>query len=192
MEHQVIKFSEAVRYKENPFLENEVLKIDRGTKTIIAGSTRKILVDTDSGEAEAIALLHKSKEVDRNKFVKLFINEVQALFDLSKCGLKVFGFVLTALRINDAKIYINISQLCQYCGYKQRNQAYKGLGELMANKIIAMSSDPNLWFINPNVVFNGDRIAFVKEYRLKQPETDHKQIEMFERMEPNNKADEQI
>jgi hypothetical protein len=163
---KLIKIRDAERHKKNPFLSDEVLKLDTVKKTVIAGSTKKILVDTDTGEAEGMTMIHRYKEVDKTQFVKLFIQEVESLFDLSRSGLKVFGFVLQSMRINTDEIYISMPQLMAFCGYKQKNQAYKGLSELMANKIIAMSQNPNLWFVNPNIVFNGDRVAFVKEYRL--------------------------
>jgi hypothetical protein len=160
--------SQAVKYKTNPFIEDEIFQLNTGKKTIIVGSNRKVLVDSESGEIEAVTMLHKFKEVDKEIFVKLFIGEVQSLFDLSKSGLKVFGYILQTLRINEGTIYLNIPDMMTYCNYKSKMQCYRGLTELLANKIIAMSSQPNLWFINPKIVFNGDRIAFVKEYRLKQ------------------------
>ncbi|HUM53516.1 MAG TPA: hypothetical protein PK431_16980 [Chitinophagales bacterium] len=162
-----VKLRNAEKYSKNPFLTDEILKIDSGKKMIIAGSTKQVLVDTDSGQIDGITLLHKYKEVDRTQFVKLYVNEIQSLFDLSKTGLKVFGFVVNSMRINTDEIYISITKLMQYCGYRNKTQVYKGLAELIGNKIIAMSEDTNLWYVNPNVVFNGDRIAFVKEYRLK-------------------------
>lgn len=164
---RLVKLRNAEKYSKNPFLSDEVLKIDSGKKVIMAGSTKQVLVNTDTGETEGITLLHKYKEVDRSQFVKLYVNEIQSLFDLSKTGLKVFGFVVNSMRINTDEIYISINKLMQYCGYRNKTQAYKGLSELIGNKIIAMSQDANLWYVNPNVVFNGDRIAFVKEYRLK-------------------------
>ncbi len=63
-----------------------------------------------------------------------------------------------------------------YCGYKSKMQCYRGLGELLANKIIAMSDQPNLWFINPKIVFNGDRIAFIKQYKITENNKKGKQL----------------
>jgi hypothetical protein len=162
------KVSEAVKYKINPFIADGVFQIDKGKKTIIAGTTKQVLVDSETGSVEGITLLHKYKEIDKEVFVKLFVGEIQSLFELSKTGLKVFGYILQTLRINEGTIYLNILEVMKYCGYKSKIQCYRGLGELLSNKIIAMSDQPNLWFINPKIVFNGDRIAFVKEYRLKE------------------------
>lgn len=173
-----IKVSEATKYDKSPFLNSEVLTIDKGKKTIIAGSTKEVLINPETGEVTGAAILHKYKEVDKEQFVKLFIGEVSALFDLTKPGLKVFGYLLQALPINKGEVYIHIPDLIQYCNYSHKNQVYRGLGELIANKIIAMSNRPNVWFINPTIVFNGDRIAFVKEYRLKQSEPLPEQLKL--------------
>lgn len=176
---EIIKgVSQAEKYKTNPFA-SDVFNIEKGKKSVIAGTTKQVLVDTDTGAVEGITLLHKYKEVDKEQFVKLYIEEISSLFELSKTGLKVFGFVLKALRINSAEIYIDISELMQFCEYKQKNQVYKGLAELIANKIIAMSIRPNLWFINPSIIFNGDRVVFAKEYRIKTATQKPKQLTAF-------------
>jgi hypothetical protein len=70
--------------------------------------------------------------------------------------------------MNEAQIYLNIHKLVEYAEWTNTTQAYKGLGELIANSIIAPSCQPNIWFINPNVIFNGDRIAFIREFRMKE------------------------
>lgn len=162
------KLKEVGKFETNPFLDEGVLTIKRGKSTIIAGSTKKVMVDTETGEAEGVAILHKFKEVDRDQFIKLYLGEMKSLFELSKTGLKAFGYVLTCMRINDAEIYLNVTSMVEFCGWSTTSQAYRGIGELIVNKIIAQSINPNLWYINPNVIFNGDRIAFIKEYRLKQ------------------------
>lgn len=166
-----------IKYTENPFLSSDVLKIDQGKRQIIAGTTKDILVNSETGETEGLTLLAKYKEVDKTQFVKLFINEVSLLFDLSKAGIKVFGYVLQCLQINKDEIYISIPKLMEYCNYKSKFQAYKGLSELITNKIIAMSSNNYLWYINPNVVFNGDRIMFIKQYRIKE-KNNNKQLSL--------------
>ena len=163
------KISGVEKYVKNPFLEDGVLTIKKGKSTVIAGSTKKVMIDTETGEAEGLVLLHKYKEVDKDQFIKLYLGEIKSLFELSKTGLKAFGYVISCMRINDAEIYLNVSNMCSFCGWSTTTtQVYLGLGELIKNKIIAPSVNSNLWFINPNVIFNGDRIAFIKEYKLKQ------------------------
>jgi len=184
---KVSKVSETKKFTNNPFLNNNgnFVKLDRGKKTIIAGSTKKIIVDSETGEMEGVTIMHKYKEVDRSAFIKFFVEEISALFGLTKTGLKTFGYILTCLRINNDSIYIHIPKLMIYAKWGSSVMAYRGLGELIANKIIAPSVEPNIWFINPNIVFNGDRIAFVKELLIKKEVPLPKQLEAFPEDENN-------
>lgn len=176
---KIKRISEVQKYEENPFIQGGVLIMKKGKTTVIAGSTKKVLIDTESGEMEGVALLHRFKEVDRDQFVKLYLGEVKSLFDLSRTGLKAFAYVLSCMRINDAEIYLNVNSMVKFCEWTTTAQAYRGIGELIANNIIAPSIRANLWYINPNVIFNGDRIAFIKEYRLKQSSPSAKQLNAF-------------
>jgi len=178
-ETKIVKLSQTQKYETSPFVGQDYLKIDRQKRTIIAGSTNKILMDSTTGETEGITLMHKYKEVDKTTFVKLFVDEVSALFDLTKAGLKTFGYILSCLEPNKDTIYIYLPGLMEFAKWNSTKQVYRGLGELIANKIIAPSVMPNIWFINPNIVFNGDRIAFVKEYRLKKELPEPKQLRAF-------------
>jgi hypothetical protein len=177
---QLMKVSEAQKYTTSPFID-DVFKIDSKKKTIIAGRTNKILVDSETGESEGICLLHRYKEVDQEKFVKLYLAEVSSLFELTKTGLKVFGYIVSVLQINSHMVYLHIPDLMTYCEYKSKVPVYRGLGELLSNKIIAMSTKTGWWYVNPNIIFNGDRIAFIKEYRL----TPVKKLQKSEQMVMN-------
>ena len=165
---KIIRLTASKKYEFNPFIEGGVLKIDKGKKTIIAGGTKDVMMNTETGEVTGMALLHRVKEIDKTQFIKIYIDEVKSLFDLSKTGIRTFNYILTCMRMNEAQIYLNIHKLVEYAEWTNTTQAYKGLGELIANSIIAPSCQPNIWFINPNVIFNGDRIAFIREFRMKE------------------------
>ncbi|MDK7255130.1 hypothetical protein QP437_09695, partial [Haemophilus sp. UMB1048] len=47
---------------------------------------------------------------------------------------------------------------------------YRGLKELLEKKMIAKSVKKYIFYINPAIVFNGDRARFVKEIRIKEEE----------------------
>ena len=156
------------KHSINPFLMDDgVIKIERGKKAIIMGGTKDILVDQETGETKALGVLAKYQEVDRTKFVKIYVNEIKNIFDLSTTGYKVFAYLLTCIKINNDEIYLNIQDCVDFCKWKATVQVYRGLGELMKNEIIAQSKKSNIWFINPNIIFNGDRFAFIKQYTLK-------------------------
>ena len=49
-----------------------------------------------------------------------------------------------------------------------RQAIYKGLAELVQSEIIARGPNEYNWFINPLIVFNGDRVSFTKTYVRKK------------------------
>ena len=48
------------------------------------------------------------------------------------------------------------------------NSIWIGLGSLVEEKIIARGPAESLYFINPMIAFNGDRVTFAKTYVKKQ------------------------
>ena len=171
---EIAKMSKSIKYEENPFLvdndEGIVKGMRVGTKGTIVAGTNDILLDSKTSEVKAHSVIISQKEVDRDKFVKIYLTEISALFDLSKTGIRMFSYVMQVLKINKATIYISVQDAIDYCHYKTKSSVYKGLGELISNKIIAMSTRPNLWHINPSIIFNGDRVTFVKDIRVKDKE----------------------
>jgi hypothetical protein len=47
----------------------------------------------------------------------------------------------------------------EYTQYKSDKAIYKGLAELVQSEIIARGPNEYNWFINPLIVFNGDRVC---------------------------------
>ena len=47
---------------------------------------------------------------------------------------------------------------------------YRGLKELLEKKMIAKSVKRYIFYINPAIIFNGDRARFVKEIKIKEEE----------------------
>ena len=61
----------------------------------------------------------------------------------------------------------------------------RGMRELTEKGFIAATTVQGLYWLNPSFVWNGDRLAFVKEYRKasnkpKAEQIDTKTIDMFE------------
>ena len=56
-----------------------------------------------------------------------------------------------------------------------RTTYFKGMKELVENNFIAETMIQNYYFINLGVIFNGDRLSFVKSYTL----TESKQANMI-------------
>ena len=69
---------------------------------------------------------------------------------------------------------------CQeYTKYRSIQPIYNGLSALIANGIIARGYNENVYFINPMIVFNGDRVTFAKTYIRKKKASDPNQASLF-------------
>jgi predicted transcriptional regulator of viral defense system len=60
--------------------------------------------------------------------------------------------------------YIDYEEAKQITGYSADNIIRTGLSSLVEQGIIARSRNPYKYYINPLVVFNGDRITFAETY----------------------------
>jgi len=65
----------------------------------------------------------------------------------------------------------------EFCEWGTVQNCYKGMKELYLAKIIAPTITYGFWFINPNVLFNGNRLMIIDEYQrwdnINAPEMEH-------------------
>lgn len=129
-----------------------------------------MLVSRDGGEITApIAGFWEAEEVDSTRFIKLFVNGVKALKELTGAGTKVFEVLYLRVQDNIGKdrIFMSYSDLDQKLTPMSHSTYKRGLSELIEKKFIAATPTQGWYWLNPDFVFNGDRLAFVKEFRLK-------------------------
>ena len=63
-----------------------------------------------------------------------------------------------------------------YTGYKTAKPIYEGLSYLIASEIIARGRADNIYYINPLIVFNGNRVTFAKSYVKRKKIENKKQM----------------
>lgn len=146
--------------------------LDVKTKTRRVTNKRgdMMLVSRDGGEITApIAGFWEAEEVDSTRFIKLFVNGVKALKELTGAGTKVFEVLYLRVQDNIGKdrIFMSYSDLDQKLTPMSHSTYKRGLSELIEKKFIAATPTQGWYWLNPDFVFNGDRLAFVKEFRLK-------------------------
>lgn len=181
-----LKLSDFQRNKENPFMkqaiegiENHVVKKYKSS----TGSDKKAVVavaDTDTGEVFKTSFIRQI-EVDEEQFAKLYLSNFAAFFDLSTAAIRVFGYIMTCMKPKNDMIMFILEDCLEYTKYTSKGTVYRGLAELVKAEIIARGINENLWFINPLIVFNGDRVTFAKTYVRKKTLTSKKQRETEER-----------
>jgi hypothetical protein len=166
-------------YDENPFMAETQTR----TRKIINKRGNMMLINGETGEIQSrIAGFWESEEVDSTKFVKLFIHGVKALAGLSSAGTKMFEvlYLIVQSSINKDRIFISLSEIDQNSTPMSEATYTRGMRELIQKGFIAATMTQGWYWLNPAYVWNGDRLAFVKEYRkesIRKIKEDIKKIE---------------
>ena len=157
------------RHRENPFWNPTDVKV--GNKFIrVAGG----LHVSDDGESVKHGGIHIVTEIDKEEFVKLYTKNMRVFFDLKPTTQRLLQVVLKAVQDapNADCIYmhwLSVEEYLQLHGLKMSKASFhNALNELLAKKFIAKSIEPHKFWINPHLFFNGDRMTFVREYRIKK------------------------
>lgn len=171
------------RHKTNPFLEAAHQHTKSGMKRISNASGDRMMVVSGDGEVMATAGFWQAQEVDKTQFVKLYVNGVKAFQDLTAAGAKVFALLYMQVMNGIGKdvVYLSFSEVDQEVTPLSKPTFMRGMKELLEKHFIAETMTTGKYFINPDYMFNGDRLAFVKEYRLagSKPGRDPRTIDAF-------------
>ena len=178
MKEKIISVKDYKAYRENPFLND--LNIPLVPKSNMYLSKDKNIINLKTGEIdEDVLLTGKRKYVDGEQFVKIFVNEMKALFELSNSAQKIFYYMLSQIKYNDLLI-LDFQECLRNTGYKSKNPVFKALAELMKHEFIAKTPNQFVYWINPKVFYKGDRLIVVKEYRkAKHKRIIPNQIDLF-------------
>lgn len=156
--------------RENPFLQQAIEEVDKHIvhkwKNTV-GSDKKaisLVVSPDTGEVVGQTTFMRQIEVDDDKFTKLYLNQFQQFFDLTTAGIRVFGYIMTCMKPRTDMIFFKLKDCMEYTKYVSKVSVYKGLTELVQAGIIARGDTDYLYFVNPLIIWNGDRARFVTEY----------------------------
>lgn len=165
-------FMSAERYKTNPFLQDMIIPVKgRQVRLSALGKDENILVNQNTGEVHGTHVT-TYKRVDGEQFVKLFTANIALTFDLSAQGIKAFTVLMWAIQhraIAKDEIYLDTHTREDFIeAHEGKDKPLRlsqptfarGLAELTKAQIIAKTLRQGIYWINPNFVFNGDRIAF--------------------------------
>lgn len=175
------------RYDHNPFVGDE-LDLPVATKQVKVsklGKDDNVLVNRGTGEELGTHVV-TYKKVDAQEFVKLFTANIALTFELKAAGIKAFNVLIWIVQkkgIQRDLVVLDKYTLEDFLAHhtdrtpplKLSVSTFKrGIKELEDAKIIAKNLRPGWYYINPNFVFNGDRIAFSTVIEKKSPEDEKK------------------
>lgn len=157
------------RYETNPFLENMIVPVKgRQVRLSRLGRDDNVLVNQTTGEVLGTHVT-TYKPVDGEQFVKLFTANIGLAFDLTSAGIKAFTVLMWSVQSNAlAKDEVILDAVTLERFLRDQNSKKqlslttfrRGIAELTRGQIVAKTTRKGSYFINPNFVFNGDRIAF--------------------------------
>ena len=179
--------------RENPFLQQLTVPV-KSRSQAVATNKNDIIVNTITGEQKDGALFLASKKtVDSEEFAKVFQGAMATLFGLSKAAQRVFNYLLFITRPSQDTLLFRIEDCKQATTYNSIQTIYSGLAELLDNQFIAKSDITNVYFINPQIFYKGDRLIILREYRRKKvKENNPAQLAMWTEEGAKEKVDQFI
>lgn len=161
-------------YRTNPSVP-DANEISRAKRVQIGDTHKGFVVDNGTGEilGRGAAFAYEFEEVDKERFVKLYLAGLKQASGLSKAGLAVFEIVYSALRESPGKDTVNLSQDESVLAPATFR---RGLRELLEKEFLFRSPYDGTFFVNIRFMFNGDRLAFVKGYQLKNSDSPQGQL----------------
>lgn len=183
---KVKKITDFEKNTENPFLKQAVQQIQSGIVKKYkntSGTSKNAILQAVNSEGELVG--HTSFiqqiEVDEQKFTKIYLSQFSSFFELNSQSIKVFGYIMTKLIPKQDFFYFDLEECLNYTDYKSPQSVYNGLSGLISSSIIARGKKDYLYYINPMVFFNGDRVTFAKTYVKKQKiKLDPNQIDLLD------------
>lgn len=128
------------------------------------------LVITNGTDSQSVASVTTTYAVDKEQFCKLYLGAVEAMVPLTSAGRKVFVVLYTQLRKNIGKDMVPMAFLhVNEVSIQIKQGTYtKGVRDLYDNGFIApVEGLVNMWWVNPDYIFNGSRLNINNTYVLK-------------------------
>ena len=152
----------------NPFMDEAIIEGKFKDKKAYKGKNVSNIITNDGTiEEETTMVFSAAKEVDSSLFIKIFLNNVNVLFNLNKSGQKVLAWIIQEKLLikNSDIVHITLKHFTMSSAYSRRVY-YAGIPNLLENRILAKKGISNdTYFLNPAVIFNGNRIACINTYK---------------------------
>jgi hypothetical protein len=156
-------------YRTNPSVPQASNMATRARRINVPGGKGSVIVDGTTGEIKGIGGMGFwwEEEVDSTRFVKLFLDGIKQAAGLSKTGIQVFELVYNEMRANPSVDEIKLNQyVARDHGISDRTYQ-RGVRELLEKEFLYRSPSDGVFFVNIRFMFNGDRLAFVRSYHVR-------------------------
>lgn len=176
------------RFPTNPFFD--YLEVREKDKMIFA-KTDALVTNEKTGEVMGQQVIATFKKVDSEKFVKIFTDKISTILDLSRAGHKLLTIILSLIQrqsMNTDILMMPMSDAqaeAKKNGFSLSKRTYdRAISDIIKHGILARHYSPNMYFINPAIIYNGDRtkITFVEQYEI-MPKEEYAQQSLLDELE---------
>ena len=136
-----------------------------------AKGDKAYMIAPDTGEVigEGTFGFVEEREIDSEQFVKVYLDGIKQYGQLSKAGATVFEFVYRTISgfSGKDKDTVTLSYLLANRWHPKltRRTYERGMNELLDKEFLYRSLAADVYFVNVNFMFNGDRMVVVRQYR---------------------------
>ncbi len=159
-------------YESNPSLESQFpmrIKQKRpqrlGNAYMLAPGSGKVAIQ---GSFQFV----EEKIVDTEEFVKIYVKGVRKWSELSKTGALLFELLYKEMSGKAGKdrdtVLLNHAVAVGWKPDLTRSTFYRGLNELLAKSFLFRTMGADLFFVNINFMYNGDRVRIVQDFQLRK------------------------
>lgn len=137
---------------------NNVIPLN-GLRKVVTKKVVNQLLDPKTGEVFEVLQAGEEKVIDSLPFVKVYYDMISFMVKCSCVStIKLSLYIMNDLEYKDSYVYLRCTEVCKDLGWNSRATFYKALKGLIEANVIAKSEIANLYYVNPNMVFNGNRI----------------------------------
>lgn len=144
-------------YENNPYSENFQYQKKGVLKKI--SNTDYQVVKGEKRVKDINIVLAKETIYDKEPFVKLFNKNLDLLKKLRIGEFKVFLYILYRLEYNNGTAYVSNGECLKWLGEKPSYAAVvtRAVKQLLHYNIIKLHAQPERFWVNPNIIYKGDR-----------------------------------
>lgn len=150
------KITEYDTFSTSPFT------VEISSKLVAAKPDHQVIEDKATGKIYGMYEIPKNKSVphDKASYTKLFHGNGKFLMTMPEPSYRLFTYIHDNLKANSDTICIPMEVFLEYAGYKETNRPtyYRAIEGLLKLTVLArVTGSPFCYYINPNILFNGDR-----------------------------------
>lgn len=151
----------------NPFINQIMLHIteNKTSATASAVGTKEVL-NEKTGELEPMKMLFLkkiTKITDHQEFCKVYLGSFKHFFHLPNSAVNLLEYIMTNIQYGSDRICLHVATVVDETGFT-KSGIYKSIIKLLSANIIAKADKRNCYFINPSVLFKGERITLINEF----------------------------